>query len=100
VHGLINRQSNKRGLTISLKAQCKVVVNAQTHQPYVVVVHYDSHEFVAEVKKLIVAKLKACYDGFDSVKSGYLTLKALNGDVIMEGTMPEGNKFLAELSRP
>ena len=31
-------------------------------RPYQVVVRYEPHEFVAEIKKLIVAELKSNYD--------------------------------------
>lgn len=84
---------------MSVKVQFEVVVNGKTEEPYVVGALYDPQQFVAEVKKRIVAELQSAYDGFDSVKAGYLTLKALNGDVIMEDKMPDEDEFfLAELS--
>ena len=74
-----------------------VVVGGQSHP---VVVRYEPNEFVAEVKKLIVAKLKNAFDEFDSVKAGYLTLRTLDGSLIVEDEMPNGKKFLAELVIP
>jgi hypothetical protein len=83
---------------MKVKAQFKVVVDEKS---YPVVVRYEPHEFVIEIKKLIVAELKSGYDGFDSAAWGYLTLKTLDGDVIIGDELPTGNnKFLAELSIP
>jgi len=63
-------------------------------------VSYNNGKTVAGVKELIVAKLKSNYDGFESVKSGYLALKTLDGDVIIQNRMPEGDEFLADLTVP
>jgi hypothetical protein len=79
---------------VSVKAQFVVVVGTQ---PYPVVVRYEPNEFVAEVKELIVAELKTTYDGFESVKDGYLTLKTLDGSLIAGTRIPEGQKFFADL---
>ena len=69
-------------------------------KPYQVEVSYNPGKSVAGVKELITAKLKSNYDGFESAKAGYLTLKTLDGDVIVEDEMPKGKKFLAELTVP
>ena len=80
-----------------MEALCTVVFGGR---PYEVVVSYNAGQFVAGVKELIVDELKSSYNGFDSVKAGYLTLKTLDGDVIVQDIMPDGNDFLAELVVP
>ena len=64
---------------------------------YKVEVCYNAGKSVVGVKKLIVAELKSNYDGFDTVKNRYLTLKTLDGTVIEADEIPEGKKFLADL---
>jgi hypothetical protein len=82
---------------MSVKALFLVIVRGES---YPVVVRYEPHDFVAEIKMLVIAELKSNYDGFESMKAGYLTLKTLEGDVILEDEMPKGKKFLAELTVP
>ena len=79
-----------------MKAQVTVKVGEAS---YPVVVQYEDNSFVAEVKKAVVTELKETFDGFESVKAGHLTLKTLDGDVIME-EIPAGKKFLADLVIP
>ena len=64
---------------------------------YQVEVSYNPGKSVTGVKKLIVAKLRSNFDGFEHVKAGYLTLKTLDGDVIASDEMPLGKNFLADL---
>lgn len=79
---------------MSVEALFIVLYGGKSHQ---VEVGYNPGKAVAGVKELIVTQLKSTYDGFESVKAGYLTLKTPDGAVIEGTRMPEGNDFLADL---
>src|SRR5690349_11324569 len=86
---------------INAKVKVRVIVKAGDSE-YTVGVKYDNDEIVDEVKKLVVAELKEIYDGFDTVKAGYLTLfndKACT-DAIMEDEMPVAKRFYGRLNIP
>ena len=94
LHKPMSEEKTVTMAAVSVEAVFKV--RYKNHQ-YDVEVCYNPGKSVAGVKELIVVKLKSNYDGFDSVKAGYLTLKTLDGVVIMEDEMPEGKKFFADL---
>ena len=71
-------------------------------KPYQVEVSYNPGKSVAGVKKLIITDLKSTISVFKDIDlyNDWLTLKTLEGDVIVEDEMPKGKKFLAELLVP
>ena len=84
---------------VSVKAQFVVVVGGQS---YPVVVRYEPNEFVAQVKEFIVAKLKNTISVFKNIDlcTDRLTLKTLDGSLIVGNRIPEGHEFLAEIEIP
>ncbi len=71
-------------------------------KPYQVEVSYAPGKTVVGVKKLIIAEMKKTISVFKNIDlfNDWLTLKTLDGDVIMQNRIPEGNEFLAELLVP
>jgi hypothetical protein len=81
------------------KAQFSVICSGG--ETYPVVVRYKPNEFVAEIKNLIVSSIKAAYDGFESLKAGYLILKTRDGThQVTENRMIPGDEFIAEIHIP
>ena len=64
-------------------------------KPYQVEVSYNPGKSVAGVKKLIITDLKSTISVFKDIDlyNDWLTLKTLEGDVIVEDEMPKGKKF-------
>ena len=93
--------SEEKTVTMAVSVEAVFKLRYKNH-PYDVEVCYNPGKSVVGVKELIVAKLKTTYDGFESVKPGYLTFKNLDKKTLVEteivGTrIPEGDEFFADL---
>jgi hypothetical protein len=82
------------------KAQFIVIADGDR---FPVVIRFESDEFLAEIKHIIVNKLKSSYDGFDRVKPSYLVVKTKDGQVVDSNRISQwqGNdEFIAEIHFP